>query len=90
MGGPSVDEMFLENLEEFVYDENRIVCLFLININNPYKLYFFGYEVLLETRSSRKDSYRQIQCNKDSYKFSFFCQTIKDWNKLSLVLSSSI
>ena len=35
------------------------------------------------TRSSRKDSYRQIQCNKDSYKFSFFCQTIKDWNKLS-------
>jgi hypothetical protein len=36
------------------------------------------------TRSSRKDSYRQIQCNKDSYKFSFFCQTIKDWNKLSL------
>jgi hypothetical protein len=21
--------------------------------------------------------------NKDSYKFSFFCQTIKDWNKLS-------
>ena len=35
------------------------------------------------TRSSRKDSYRQIQCNKDSYKFSFICQTIKDWNKLS-------
>ena len=35
------------------------------------------------TRSSRKDSYRQIQCNKDSYKLSFFCQTIKDWNKLS-------
>jgi hypothetical protein len=35
------------------------------------------------TRSSQKDSYRQIQCNKDSYKFSFFCQTIKDWNKLS-------
>jgi hypothetical protein len=35
------------------------------------------------TRSSRKDSYRQIQCNKNSYKFSFFCQTIKDWNKLS-------
>jgi ABC-type phosphate/phosphonate transport system permease subunit len=28
-------------------------------------------------------SYRQIQCNKDSYTFSFFCQTIKDWNKLS-------
>jgi hypothetical protein len=23
------------------------------------------------------------QCNKDSYTFSFFCQTIKDWNKLS-------
>ena len=34
------------------------------------------------TRSSRKDSYRQIQCNKDSYKFPFVCQTIKDWNKL--------
>ena len=26
------------------------------------------------TRSSRKDSYRQIQCNKDSYTCSFFCQ----------------
>jgi predicted nucleic acid-binding Zn ribbon protein len=24
------------------------------------------------TRSSRKDAYRQIQCSKDSYKFSFF------------------
>jgi hypothetical protein len=35
------------------------------------------------TRSSWKDSYRQIQCNKDSYKCSFFCQTIKDWNILS-------
>jgi hypothetical protein len=35
------------------------------------------------TRPSRKDSYSQIQCNKDSYKCSFFCQTIKDWNKLS-------
>ena len=36
------------------------------------------------TRSSRKDSYRQIQCNKDSHKCSFFCQTIKDWtHKLS-------
>jgi hypothetical protein len=35
------------------------------------------------TRSSRKDSYSKIQCNKDSYKKQFFCQTIKDWNKLS-------
>ena len=35
------------------------------------------------TRSSRKDSYRQIQYNKDSYTFSFIWQTIKDWNKLS-------
>ena len=25
---------------------------------------------------------RQIQCNKESIKFSFFCRTIKDWNKL--------
>ena len=33
-------------------------------------------------RSSRKDSYRQNQCNKDSYKTIFFCQTIKDRNKL--------
>ena len=40
-------------------------------------------QCLSTTRSSQKDSYRQIQCNKDSYKFSFFCQTIKDWNKLS-------
>jgi hypothetical protein len=35
------------------------------------------------TRSSRKVSNRQIQCNKNSYKFSFFSQTIKDRNKLS-------
>jgi hypothetical protein len=40
-------------------------------------------EPVYTTRPSRKDSYSQIQCNKDSYKFSFFCQTIKDWNKLS-------
>jgi hypothetical protein len=41
------------------------------------------------TRSSWKDSYRQIQCSKDSYKFSFFCQTIKDWNKLSLDITKN-
>ena len=35
------------------------------------------------TRSTNKESYRQIHCNKDSYKCSFFCQTIKDWNKLT-------
>ena len=34
------------------------------------------------TRSSHEQTYRQIRCSKDSYKFSFFCQTIKDWNKL--------
>jgi hypothetical protein len=33
--------------------------------------------------------YRQIQCNKDNYKFSFFCQTIKDWNKLSLDITKN-
>ena len=41
------------------------------------------------TRSTNKDAYRQIQCNQDSYKFSFFCQTIKDWNKLSSVITKN-
>ena len=35
-----------------------------------------------KTRSTHKQTYRQIQCNKDSYKFSFFCRTIKDWNNI--------
>jgi hypothetical protein len=34
------------------------------------------------TRSTHSNTIRQIQCNKDSFKFSFFCRTIKDWNKL--------
>jgi hypothetical protein len=64
---------------------------------NWWFFFFFGYgkpstywchNILHQSqsmkRSSRKDSYRQIQCNKDSHKFSFFCQTIKDWtHKLS-------
>ena len=33
-------------------------------------------------RSTHNQTFRQIQCIKDSYKFSFFCRTIKDWNKL--------
>ena len=35
-----------------------------------------------KTRSTHNQILRQIQRNKDSYKFSFFCRTIKDWNKL--------
>ena len=35
-----------------------------------------------KTRSTHNLTFRQIQCNKDRYKFSFFCRTIKDWNKL--------
>jgi hypothetical protein len=35
-----------------------------------------------KTRSTHNQTFWQIQCNKDSYKFSFFCRTIKDWNKL--------
>ena len=31
----------------------------------------------------------QIQCNKDSFKFSFFCRTIKDWNKLPEHITNS-
>jgi hypothetical protein len=34
------------------------------------------------TRFTHSNTIRQIQCNKDSLKFSFFCRTIKDWNKL--------
>jgi hypothetical protein len=33
-----------------------------------------------------RGSYRQIQCNKDSYKFSFFCQTIKDLSVFTIFL----
>jgi hypothetical protein len=35
-----------------------------------------------KTRSTHNQTFRQIQCNKDSYNFSFFCRTIKDWNQL--------
>jgi hypothetical protein len=32
------------------------------------------------TRSTHSNTIWQIQCSKDSFKFSFFCGTIKDWN----------
>jgi hypothetical protein len=35
-----------------------------------------------KTRYTHNQTFRQIQCNKDSYNFSFFCRTIKDWNQL--------
>lgn len=50
-------------------------------------------EILIEsqsktkTRSTHENTYRQIQCNKNSFKFSFFCRTIKDWNKLPLQIT---
>jgi hypothetical protein len=34
------------------------------------------------TRSTHSKTIRQIKCNKDSFKVSFLCRTIKDWNKL--------
>ena len=55
----------------------------VINENIPIPTHNILHQSQPMTRSSRRDSYRQIQCNKDSYTFSFFCQTIKDWNKLS-------
>ena len=44
------------------------------------------------TRTTHDQTYRQIQCNKNSFKFSFFCQTIKDWNRLppQIIHSSSV
>lgn len=41
-----------------------------------------------KTRSTHEHTYRQLSCNKDSYKFSFFCQTIKDWNKLPSTIAN--
>lgn len=41
------------------------------------------------TRSTHSNTIRQIQCNKDSFKFSFFCRTIKDWNKLPEHITNS-
>ena len=35
-----------------------------------------------KTRFTRYKTFRKIQRNKDSYKLSFFCRTIKDWNEL--------
>ena len=40
-------------------------------------------------RSTHSNTIRQIQCNKDSFKFSFFCRTIKDWNKLPEHITNS-
>ena len=34
------------------------------------------------TRSTHSNTIRYMQCNTDSFKFAFFCRTIKDWNKL--------
>ena len=89
MGGPAVDEMFLENLEEFVYDENRIVCLFLININNPYKLYFFGYEVLLETSRVERCN-NNILFHSDIITYFFYrVKVLRLWLKPTYLLSVS-
>ena len=40
-------------------------------------------------RSTHSNTIRQIQCIKDSFKFSFFCRTIKDWNKLPEHITNS-
>ena len=31
----------------------------------------------------------RIWCNKDSYRFSFYAKTLKDWNKLPVQIASS-
>lgn len=83
----SVDEMFLENLEEFVYDENRIVCFFFNQHNNPYKLYFFGYEVLVGTSIVERCN---ILFHLDINAF-FYCEvlTLSLWPKPKYLLSVS-
>jgi hypothetical protein len=49
----------------------------------------FGGIWVPDKSSSIPNTIRQIQCNKDSFKFSFFCRTIKDWNKLPEHITNS-
>jgi hypothetical protein len=40
-------------------------------------------------RSTHSNTIRQIKCNTDSFKFSFFCRIIKDWNTLPEHITNS-
>lgn len=42
-----------------------------------------------KTRTSHSKTFRQLPCKKDSFKYSFFCNTIPDWNKLPETIANS-
>ena len=41
------------------------------------------------TRTSHSKTFRQLPCKKDSFKYSFFCNTIPDWIKLPETIANS-
>ena len=82
----SVSDM-LQNLKWQTLQERRLktrLQMFHKVINN--EIAIPSQDILIKsqskTRSTHQLTFRQLQCNKDSFKFSFFSQTIKDWNKL--------
>ena len=42
-----------------------------------------------KTRTSHSKTFRQFPCKKDGFKYSFFCNTIVDWNKLPETIANS-
>ena len=86
----SVSEM-LQNLNWQTLQEQRPkirLQMFHKVINN--EITIPSRDILIKsqskTRTTHQQTCRQLQCNKDSFKF--FSQTIKDWNKLLLEFSN--
>jgi hypothetical protein len=42
-----------------------------------------------KTRTSHSKTFRQLPCKKDSFKYSFFCNTMPDWNELPETIANS-
>jgi hypothetical protein len=88
-----VTEM-IQSLDWSTLQERRLktrLHIFYKIINNKIAV---SYDNIIIPSQSRTKIYpfkyhQTIQCNKDSFKFSFFCRTIKDWNKLPEHITNS-
>ncbi|XP_071123318.1 uncharacterized protein B0403.1-like [Mytilus edulis] len=73
-----LDTMKWQTLQERRLRTRLIMFHTIVNENIAIPSHNVLQQSQSNTRSTNKESYRQIQCNKDSYKFSIFCQTTKD------------
>ena len=89
----------LANLGWISLEQRRIISRLVMMYKVTYGLIAINKEVYLtlsnsRTRSTTKNSllYRQISCNTEAYRNSFFPRTVKDWNSLSdsIVKSDSV